>query len=292
LRGLPWLAKIIPFAPRPGPVDLLRMGCVLRPHARDITVVFPHSLRAALLARLAGARRRIGYGRGGRSFLLTDAVPPYRESGNIVPIYMAKEYLDLLAPLGCTDDGQGLELRADPETVRAVQAHLSSAGPKVGIAPGAAFGPSKRWPAERFARVADMLVERLGAQCVLLTGPGEEAIRDAVLAAAHAPLVRCDEGRPSIETLKATISQLNLLICNDSGSRHIAVAFRAPTLCIMGPTSPRYSEGPYERGRVLRVDVDCGPCQKPVCDTNHCCMTRITADAVVQAAMELLAPLR
>ena len=88
--------------------------------------------------------------------------------------------------------------------------------------------------------------------------------------------------------LKATISQLDLLIGNDSGTRHVAVAFGVPTICIMGPTSPVYSEGPYERGQVLRVDVDCGPCQKPICETDHRCMTQITPDTVVQAAMAFL----
>ena len=80
------------------------------------------------------------------------------------------------------------------------------------------------------------------------------------------------------------ISQLDLLIANDSGPRHVAVAFHVPTVCIMGPTSPRYTEGPYERGKVLRVDVDCGPCQKPVCETDHRCMTRIAVEHVVAAA--------
>jgi ADP-heptose:LPS heptosyltransferase len=56
----------------------------------------------------------------------------------------------------------------------------------------------------------------------------------------------------------------------------------------MGPTSPRYTDSPWEKGRLLRVDVDCGPCQKPICSTDHRCMTRITADAVVEAALPFL----
>jgi heptosyltransferase-2 len=56
----------------------------------------------------------------------------------------------------------------------------------------------------------------------------------------------------------------------------------------MGPTRPVYTEGPYETGRVLRVDVDCGPCQLPVCKTDHRCMTRISPDTVVEAALAYL----
>ena len=286
VRGLPWFRAVIPLPPRPNLLRLVRLGRRLRPHGTDLAVIFPHSFRAALLARFTGARRRVGYARDGRSFLLTDRVPPHRQNGQIQPIYMAQEYLDLVRSLGCEDDGAGLELRADPAVVEQVRRRLAGEGPLVGIAPGAAFGPSKRWPAERYAQVADALTAKVGARCVLMTGPAEEETRDAVLGAANAPLIRCDEGRPTIDVLKAVVSQLDLLICNDSGPRHVAVAFGVPVLCVMGPTSPSYSGGPHERGRVLRVEVDCGPCQKGVCETDHRCMTRITPECVVEAALE------
>lgn len=260
----------------------------LRAHARDLAVVFPHSHRSALLARMTGARRRLGYDRDGRGYLLTDRVGPHLVKGRIEPVYMAQEYLELVAALGCEDDGAGLELHADEGALAQVRPALAGEGPLVGIAPGAAFGPSKLWPADRYAAVADGLTDRIGARCVLLTGPGEEAIRDAVASAARRPLIRADADRPTIAKLKAVVSLLDLLVCNDSGTRHIAVAFKVPTVCIMGPTSPKYSAGPYERGEVLRVDVDCGPCQKPVCATDHRCMTRITTEWVLNSAVNLL----
>lgn len=290
LEGLPWFERLIPVAPRPGLSDMLRLRRRCGRRAYDLAVVFPHSIRAALLAKAAGARRRLGYARDARSFALTDRVQPYREGAEITPIYMAHEYLGLVEALGCQDDGAGLELCASPKDVEAVRAYLGAEGPVVGIAPGAAFGPSKCWPAESYAAVMDALAERAGAQCVLLTGPGEEETRGAVLAHAHAPVTQCQEDPPAVARLKAAISQVDLLIGNDSGPRHIAIAFRKPVICIMGPTSPRYSEGPWEIGRVLRLDVDCGPCQQPVCATDHRCMTRIKAESVVEAAMEFLPP--
>lgn len=288
LKGLSWIDRFEPLPAKADALALTLLGRRLAPAARDLAVIFPHSFRAALTAFLAGSRRRVGYARGGRSWLLTDAVEPYRESGRIVPIYMAREYLTLVEHLGCADDGRGLELAADPVAVDAVRARFPEPRPVVGIAPGGAFGPSKRWMPERFAAVADRLAEA-GAACVLLTGPGEEAIRDAVVRAARSRLYVCDEGAPTLESLKATISQLDVLVGNDSGPRHVAVAFGVPVICIMGPTSPRYSEGPYERGEVLRVDVDCGPCQQPTCRTDHRCMTRVSVDWVVEAALRALA---
>lgn len=288
LEGLPYIDRYHVFPSRMTVSETMRLGGVLRAAAPDVVVIFPHSLRAALLARLSGAPYRVGYARGGRSCLLTHAVPPHREHGRIAPVYMSREYLDLVACLGCVDDGAGLELSASQEARARAEACFSGNGVRVGIAPGAAFGPSKRWPAERYANVADALIEQMDAQVVLLTGPGEESTRREVLNAAQQPLLTCDGGKPSIESLKATIATLDLLICNDSGARHVAVAFGVPVICIMGPTSPAYSTGPYEKGQVLRVDVDCGPCQKPVCRTDHRCMTRIDVEDVTAAAIALL----
>ena len=288
LEGLAWIDRLIPLPSRPGSAAMLRLARVLAPHARTAAIIFPHSFRAALLAWLAGAPRRSGYAVGARSFLLTDRVAPHREDGRLTPVYMALEYLGLTTALGCEDDGKGLELHADPEHVAAVRTYLRRRGPIVGIAPGAAFGPSKQWPAQRYAAVADALTERVGAQCVLMTGPGEQDTRQAVLSAARHPLIECHGGEPSIARLKATISQVDLLIGNDSGPRHVAIAFKKPVVCIMGPTSPRYTASPWERGEVLRVDVDCGPCQQPVCTTDHRCMTRIAPEMVVDAALEWL----
>jgi len=284
LAGLPWISDTLPITARPGLGEIRaatkRLGA--RP---DLAVVFPHSFRAALFAWCAGASVRVGYDRGGRAWLLTERVAPHREAGRITPIYMADEYLGLVRAIGAEDDGAGLELAVDPAADAEVCAALPEGGPVIAFCPGAAFGPSKCWPAERFAAVADALHEQRGARCLLLTGPGEEETRAAVLRAAKHPLIDLQGARPSLAKLKAAIARADLLIGNDSGPRHIAIAFKRPVICIMGPTSPRYTTSPYERGEVLRVEVPCGPCQKPICATDHRCMTSITPEQVVSAAL-------
>lgn len=288
LEGLPYFDRLVPLPARPGIITLFRLARSLRGAARDLAVIFPHSFRAALFAWLAGSRTCAGYARGGRSWLLTLRVPPHREDGRITPIYMAHEYLGLTAALGCEDDGAGLALAVAPADAEAVRQHVGEARPLVGIAPGAAFGPSKRWLPERFAAVADALHERAGAGCVLLTGPGEEDVRDAVRAAARFPLPDAQGDAPGIGRLKAAVAHVDLLVCNDTGPRHLAVAFHKPVVCIMGSTSPRYTDSPWERGEVLRVEVDCGPCQKPVCATDHRCMTGVGVEPVVAAVLRHL----
>ena len=287
LRGDNRFDRMEVLPARPSLVAMLAAGRRLRPHARDLTVVFPHSFRAALQARLAGARRIAGYDRGGRRLLLTEAIPPHRENGRIAPRYMAREYLALVAPLGCEDDGEGLTLPvADAEraTVR-MQPPFDEGRPVVAMAPGAAFGPSKRWLPERFAAVAEQLHQRAGAGIVLVTGPGEEEVREAIVRAANVSVHTAYPGAPTLERMKAVLAEADLLIANDTGPRHVAIAFQTPVICIMGSTSPRYTDSPWERGEVVRIEVDCGPCQKPQCATDHRCMTGITTQRVVEAAL-------
>lgn len=283
LAGLPFIQCFVTLPPKSGVADLYRGARAAGPRP-DLAVIFPHSFRSAALAWLSGAQMRIGYDRGGRRALLTQAVPPHRENGKISPIYMVDEYLELARAAGAEDDGLGPELAVAADDLEALRAQLPTGRPIVAMAPGAAFGPSKCWPAERFAAVADALTERKNATVILLTGPGEEQTRADVLAAARHPMLDVQGSKPSLGKLKAAISLSDLVIGNDSAPRHMAVAFKRPVICIMGPTSPRYTAGPYETGAVLRVDVECGPCQRPICTTDHRCMTRITPEMLVLQA--------
>ncbi|MCC6144148.1 MAG: lipopolysaccharide heptosyltransferase II [Candidatus Hydrogenedentes bacterium] len=282
LEGLPFITGAHVLPARPGLRQILAAAAALRAPHPELTVIFPHSFRAALLAWVVGSRRRIAQARDGRAWLLTETAPRPKEI-----IYTAREYLDLVAALGAQDDGAGLELHADAAHVEAVRAQVSRR-PLIGIAPGAAFGPSKLWPAERFAEAVNRLVQETGGQAVMLVGPGEEEVGARVRAGAKAPILDLQSSPPSIARLKAIVAELDLLICNDTGPRHLAVAFKKPVVCIMGPTSPRYTNSPWERGRVIRIDVDCGPCQKPTCTTDHRCMTGIEVDTVVAAVLEQL----
>ena len=289
LDGLPFIDEFYPIDGRLSLWGMLKWARPLRRQAFDIAIIFPHSFRAALLSRFTGAKSHIGYARGGRSCLLTEAIAPYSVDGVVTPQYMATEYLALVEVLGCQDDGEGLELSAKPDSQRKVDEFISGEGPLIGIAPGAAFGPSKCWPAERYARTLELIAKQVQpCRFVVLTGPGEEATRATVMERCSVPLLECDGGNPSLDTLKAAISRVDLLLCNDSGPRHVAIAFKKPVVCVMGSTSPTYTDSAYEKGEVIRIDVDCGPCQKPVCTTDHRCMTGISPEQVAQTIIRLI----
>ena len=88
--------------------------------------------------------------------------------------------------------------------------------------------------------------------------------------------------------LVARVDGAELVLTNDTGPRHIAVARRTPVIVVMGPTDPRHTAHLLERQRVLREDVECSPCHLKVCPIDHRCMTRLAPERAIAAARALL----
>ena len=302
-RDAPWFDDILEYRPpgANGPFAWQRgagymLGTVrrLRYEDLDLALLLTHSFRAALLARLAGARRRVANTRGDQAFLLTDALPWPREDGERVPLPKVEAYMRLCRHLGCkyTDERQ-LELHYAPEVGREAERLVRKAGgdpdrSMFGIVPGASFGSAKFWNTEKFAEVADALMERHGWQAALLCGPGEAELgRQIARNMARRPL-QFDPRELTLSVLKPVVDRCHLLVTTDTGPRHIGTAFRVPTVVLMGPTHPRHTETGYDREIVLRRDVPCGPCHLRECPRDHRCMQLITAEMVIDAAERLL----
>ncbi len=296
LSGGPWITRFWAhqiYAVR-DPLRRLRRRLALARALRgmDCVVVLPNSFSSALLALATGAPRRIGYARGGRGWLLTDALPPPRENGRVVPIAMERYYLDLVAQLGCQEAGTQVELFTDPGASRECDALFERCGidparPLVCMAPGAGFGPSKIWPLRYAAEVARKLLDQ-GVQVALVHAPGEEVLAAQILELAGPGLVSFGGAGMHLRLLKAILARASLLICNDAGARHIAAAFELPTLVMMGPTSIRYTNLNLRLTRILREPVECSPCHLKVCPIDHRCMTRITPARVLEQAQAAL----
>jgi heptosyltransferase-2 len=160
--------------------------------------------------------------------------------------------------------------------------------------PGASFGPSKLWPAERFAAVGDELIERFGAAVIINAAPSEKAVAAAVASAMrHPPLINLGERANSLGLVKALLRRCDLLITNDTGARHLGVALGAAVVTVFGSTDPARTELRYARERIVRADVPCSPCQQKTCPnpagaTFHQCMAAISTQMVLAAAEELL----
>ena len=267
----------------------------LRNRRIDLAIMLPNSFRSALVARLAGAKRRVGLDRDGRGWLLTDRVPvANRANGAFMPSPIVESYADLIEAIGCPRSGDGLELFTTAADDEIVQTRLASAGiadhhPLVVVSPGARYGAAKMWLPDRFAAVADRLFETMSAAVIVTCGPGEEPIaREIGSAMRHEGIVLHDP-LLTLGGLKSLIRRSDLLLCNDAGPRHFAKAFGVPVVTIFGPTHPEWTATTYARERIVRIDVDCGPCQQRTCPLTHVdCMTGVSVEAVFEACCELL----
>ena len=293
LAGSPRVDEVIPLrSDRAGVFARLREARSLRRHRFDLGLCLPDSFSSALSMRVAGVRRIVGYDRNGRRTLLHRAVPLARGAGARVMLPRELHVLSLVEAAGCAPLGTGLELFVTPgeEQVcaqRLAEHGIGAADPLALLAPGASFGPSKLWPAERFARVGDALAEA-GARVLLVGAPAEGPLARRVAEAMKAPVADLTQ-RLGLGGLKALVRRSRVLVCNDAGARHVAAAFGVSCVMLLGPTSLEKTSLNLERVRVLCADVACRPCYLRTCPIDHRCMTWITPQEAIDAALPALA---
>jgi heptosyltransferase-2 len=275
-----------------------RLAGELRARRFDLAILLQNAMEAALIAFLARIPLRLGYARDGRSILLTHAI---RIDPEVRKVHQAYYYLGILSGVGLL--GQHLwernsyRLESIAMGVResdstAARAMLEAQGIArndvvVGINPGATYGGAKRWPAERFAAVADALACEFSARIVIFGAPSDADIAQKVAAMmVRAPVVLA--GRTSLGQLMGLIKECHLFITNDSGPMHLAAALGVPQLAIFGSTS-EVATGPLsERAQVIKHQVDCNPCFLRECPIDFRCMLGIAVEDVLTAARALL----
>ena len=291
LAGAPWFDAALPLDAGRG--GMLREARTLRRRARfDLGLCLPDSFEAALRMRLAGVRRVVGYARNGRGGLLHTAVPFPREAGRRGLVARELHVLGLVEALGCERRGLAPELFVTGAEEAEVDAALAAGGVARGaalavIAPGASFGASKRWPASSFAAVGVALA-RAGVRVALAGAPSERALC-AAIAAEIGPAAADLSGALGLGGLKALLRRARLLVANDAGARHVAVALGVPCVLVMGPTSLEKTPLNLERVSVLSAEVACRPCYLRECPIDHRCMTRVEPALVAREAERALA---
>ncbi len=293
LRGLPSVDALLE-APKPGVGGLWSLRTRLRSLDFDEAILLPDSVNAALGPFLARIPLRVGYARdAARRTLLTHALRPPSEAGQRLPISMVERYLRITREIGVADAGEQLDLVVDSLARDAAEQRLRDAGIGsaeriVVVTPGASFGASKLWPAEHFAEACDRLSLRTGLRAVLAPGPGEEAVAQRIIDTCKSATVQLADPPTKLAELAGLIERAELVLSNDTGPRHMAVALGTPVIALLGPTDPRHTQHLLEQQRILREEVECSPCHLKVCPTDHRCMTRLSPERVESAALELL----
>ncbi len=283
LSGLPQIAAVHTLG-RDGPQAAIALRERLR-RRFDVAVDLQNKVRSALIARSAAPRcltfRRRSAGRALLALLGSDR--PLSRT------HATQLYAEALAPLGVRGPGRlRIHLSRSAQAL-AGDALGRSRKPLVAIAPGARWA-TKRWPAERFAAVADALAAD-GASIVLAGGPGDRDAFAAMCAHLRAP-VAADLSPLPIDGLAAALARAQLLIACDSGPVHLAAAVGTPALALFGPTST-VRWGPPPPGRALSLGLACSPCSNHGGDFcpegHHRCLADLGAETVTAAAREMLA---
>ena len=260
----------------------------------DCAILLQNAFEAALIARLAGIPRRIGYDRDGRGWLLTDAVRVPRPGE--IPRHERFYYLELLRRAGLIDampDSDSIRLDgADAASLEGTRrfAEMGLERPVIGVSPGAAYGNAKRWLPESFAETAGRVASEHGASVAVFGSADERALCELVsaLIASSGAETRCLAGETSLREFIELAAACELYLTNDSGAMHIASALGVPTVAVFGATDDTTTGPTGPLSRVVRESVECSPCLKRECPIDHRCMTRVGPERVADVALSLL----
>ena len=301
----PFVQKTIAMETDTGARGLMarfRTALELRRHGFDMALLFPNSFDAAFTAWLAGIPFRAGYATDMRSMILSRAVPvpQWKNRRHEVFYYInLVDQLDLAGREAWTGDhatpGEPpLILRVAHDASRQARGLLVQGGVGendlvIGFNPGAAFGPAKCWPVEKFTELGRMLVEHISSRgrkvwIVVLGTDREKIIGDKICAPLGNTALNL-AGRTDLPQVMALIEQMDLLVTNDSGLMHVGAALGRPLVALFGSTNP-VTTGPWSNKSVIvSNEMECAPCLKRECPSDFMCMKGLEATQVLDACM-------
>lgn len=274
---------------------------LLRIHKKRFDLAIDLSLSSgfSFLLMLCGIKRRVGYDYKKRGRFLTDKLPLSGYSDKHVVEY----YLDIAKYLNITPEHKRIEISPNAEDISWAEGFLASNNISiqdllVAVIPGggASWGieaDKKRLEAVKFAKVADKLVEKFQAKVIIFGSKSESALCDKCQQLMqHKAINAC--AKTGLMQFAALLSKCRLVITNDGGPLHVAVALGIDTVSIFGPVDERVY-GPYSaKGRhiVIKKDFNCRPCYKnfrmPQCKFERRCLNDIRSDDVFLLAEKIL----
>ncbi len=294
VEGNPYLDEVIVVDKRGRHRGLLatwRLARALRQKDFDVAVVLHPTVRVHLLCFLAGIRERIGYDRKAPYFL-TRTIPHKKQEGRKHEL----EYnFDLLEPLGITTVEREIymPIRADAERDvegRLRKADLDAQALLVAISP-AASDLSRRWPCEKFAALIDHLGQLPGVRIVVVAEAAHRAVTQDLLSMIHVRVVDFT-GAFDLSQLASLFRRCRLVVSNDSGPVHLAVAVHTPVIAIFGRNQAGLSPERWRplgpRDIVVHKKMACAPCLAHACTRGFQCLEAISVDELFRHAQGIL----
>lgn len=248
--------------------------------------VLPNSFKSALVPWLAGIPNRIGYRGELRFGLINRALAnPSRQMRTPMVEHYGR-LLELLPTLSIGfDSSLHPKLSISDTTIKKIRVRLASLETNAlyVFAPGAEYGPAKRWPSHHFAELANKILSgNPHAQIVILGSKADFAIGQAIQSHTKS-LNRIHNwcGTLDLEEAMAVITQSKQIICNDSGLMHIAAALSVPQIAIFGSSSPEHTPPLSKHAKVIWLKLPCSPCYQRTCPLGHLnCLEQIQATQV------------
>ena len=283
-RDAEFIDEIITFDKSDSKIkDALEQVKILKEKEFDLAVLFPNSFESALLAKLAKIPKVFGYAKEGRSFLLTDSIkiPAWKNKRHESLYYLnlIKEIeKKILKTATVSDEISAIDLNVSDERRAEAREILEKNGvdltrQTVALGVGSTNSTAKRWQAESYANLNDLLQNELNCNVILVGANNEIDVSDEVFEKSEIkPLILT--GKTSLAEAVAILAEIDLLVSNDMGLAHIAPAVGTKTLVIFGPTNEKTTQ-PIG-SEIIRKDVDCAPCMLRTCPIDHRCMTRIS----------------
>jgi heptosyltransferase-2 len=296
--GADFVDEILPVdAPGSRAVSIWRQVTEWRSRQFDIAILLQNAFQAALIARLAGVPNRIGYATEGRGFLLSSplTVPNWRKNRHEVFYYLniAAELEQKLSGTASIPDRQpSISLNLNENRLEEARQTLLKEGavpgvPNIVLVPGSTNSRAKRWPADRYASLGDLLSRKLGANIILFGAPDELDVSLKVAELMTEPSVLLT-GKTSLADAVAVLGVSDVVVTNDTGPAHIAAALDRPTVVIFGPTDPATTRPFSDRAVVVRDPPECAPCMLRDCPIDHRCMTAIDPVEIYEKVLGLL----
>lgn len=294
VEGSPYLDEVIIYDKEGGEKGLIgnaKFILGLKRKKFDTAIVLHPTTRTHLVAFLAGIRERVGYDRK-MGFLLTKRIPHLKHLGLRHEIDYT---LDLLRYIGLEPKVKELYMpinsRSEEKVADIFKRHGVKESDKVVVINPSASCVSKRWSAERFAKVADKLAEHRGARIIIISGVSDKNFGDNVANAMRKSRVNLS-GKTSVGDVASLLKHSSLFISNDSGPVHIACAVGTPVIAIFGRSDRGLSPlrwGPTGEGDiVLHKDAGCGLCLAHNCKSGFKCLKAVTVEDVLGAAETIL----
>ena len=271
VKSVERIGHVIPFDTRQGWGSLMGVARRLRGERYDAAIDLQGLIKSAVLARIAGARRTIGFTSARlREPFARVFYTETHDPGDVV--HVIAKGLALMRALGVQEMTVKFPLDVPPPR--------TMPNGYVLINPGAAW-PNKRWPPDRFGALAAAIRERHGVRSLVLWGPGEEEAAAAVVASSRGAAEQTPA--TSITDILAVAKGASLMVSGDTGPLHIAGAVGTPIVALFGPTRAERN-GPWSPADITISRFDRCVCHyERRCRRDRPCIDDITVDEVLAA---------